>query len=158
MTDTFAALVTGTVLDVLASEADAGLDVICDTFLDRHPDAFESHGQALALAGLKKRVKDAMCALTNDDDSDQLALPGLHLPTALAYVREDDGQVAYVRADKATWSQLVSARALREENVVRAQARLRQFDATLDRLRPHMESAPEVTVAQALLAEQDVAA
>lgn len=150
MTETFAALVSQTALDVLAA-GPSDVETICTVFVDRHPDAFAVHGAALAMAGLKKRVKDALRQLEDDEDDSQLALPGLHLPTAIAYEREDGGP-GYVRTDQATWEQLVAGRVFRERNVIAAQAKLRQYDATLDRLRPYMETT-SLTVADALLVE-----
>ena len=93
------------------------------------------------------------------ETEEQVALPGLGLPAAIA-IRREDKSVYYVRSDKARWSELRSGRQEREQHVSASQARLDEYDTALDRLRPIMENDPNITVAEAVrkLAQEKTAA
>lgn len=94
-------------------------------------------------------------ALTDDDGSEQSqqALPGLKLPSAIA-VRGKDEDIYYVRADMATWDEVLAGLAEREQNIVRAVIKRDQYQEAVDRLRPWMEHDPACTVADALRRER----
>lgn len=151
MSDTFNALVNRVAQELL-SEGTTDVESVCATIASRHPDAVEAHGQALARDGLRRKVKDLFRRLS-EDDAAQLAIPGLKLPTAIAVPSTE--AVLYVRADMATWPQLLAGRSVRLNNVDAAQAKLKLYNLSLERLRGLMEDYPERTVAEALRLERD---
>lgn len=77
---------------------------------------------------------------------------GLKLPSAIA-VRKGDG-IYYVRADLATWDELMAGLNEREQNIVRAVVKRDQYQEAVDRLRAYMENDPTCTVADALRREK----
>jgi hypothetical protein len=123
-----------------------------------HAELFELERERLVMQAAERIAKQVMKDLTEDDDDGrspsacQLVLLDLALPTAIALPDEEgagDGFV-YVRADKATWSELVAGGEIRDRNVERAQAKRDAYWESVDYLRPIMEQQPELTVAEAL--------
>lgn len=132
--------------DLLDTEPSVTVDQVVACAYRRHGDAFAAATEQLVLRAARAEVAKLMRDLTEDDE--QQTLPGLSLPSAIA-VRTPDGTY-YVRADKATWGELVAGRAVRADNVAAAQAKLDAYDDTMDLLRPLMEPNPCMTVAGAL--------
>ena len=122
------------------------------------PNSSRLERERLIMQAAERIVKQVMKDLTEDDDNGrspsacQLLLLDLALPTAIALAYEDgagDGFV-YVRAGKATWSELVVGGEIRDRNVERAQAKHDAYWESVDYLRPVMEKQPNLTVAEAL--------
>jgi hypothetical protein len=132
--------------DLLETEPTVTVEQVVACAYRRHGDVFESEAERLVLQSARTIVAKLMRELTEDDD--QQTLPGLNLPSAIA-VRTVDGTY-YVRADKATWTELLAGRELRTDNVTAAQVKLDAYNNTLDVLRPYMEHRPEVCLAEAL--------
>lgn len=141
--------------DLLDTEPNVTVDQVVGCAYRRHGDEFAQASQQMVLAAARDIVAKLMRDLTDDDSPDQLSLPGLELPSAIA-VQHPDGTY-YVRSDKATWIELIAGRNLREANVSAAQAKLDAYDESLDLLRPHMEGT-ERTVADAARRIRDEAA
>lgn len=141
--------------DLLDTEPNVTVDQVVGCAYRRHGDEFAQASQQMVLAAARDIVAKLMRDLTDDDSPDQLSLPGLELPSAIA-VQHPDGTY-YVRSDKATWVELIAGRNLREANVSAAQAKLDAYDESLDLLRPHMEGT-ERTVADAARRIRDEAA
>lgn len=114
----------------------------------------EAESKQLVRERIKDIVRKLLRDLADDDGSEQSqqALPGLKLPSAIA-VRGKDEDIYYVRADMATWDEILAGLAEREQNIVRAVAKRDQYLEAVDRLRPWMESDPACTVADALRRE-----
>ena len=109
----------------------------------------------MVLAAAKTIVAKLMRDLTDDDGQQTLGFTDLELPSAIA-VQHPDGTY-YVRSDKANWDELMAGRALRESNVVAAQAKLDAYDESCDLLRPYMDGTGR-TVADAVRQMRDDAA
>lgn len=136
-------------VDLLETEPKVTVEQIVGCAYRRHGDEFAAKAEQMVLASARTIVANLLRDLTDDDGDEQLAFDGFGgLPSAIA-VQSPDGTY-YVRADKATWPELLAGRDIRAENVARAQVRLDAYDSTLDMLRPLMESNPSLTVAQAV--------
>lgn len=130
--------------DLLDTEPHVTVAQVVGCAYRRHGDVFVAASQQMVEAAARDIVSKLMRDLTDDDAPSQLSLPGLELPSAIA-VQHPDGTY-YVRSDKATWTELLAGRAIREANVSAAQAKLDIYDESLDVLRPHMEGT-DLTVA-----------
>lgn len=138
-------------VDLLETEPNVTVEKVVDCAYHRHGDTFREHAERMVLAAARAIVGKLMRDLTEDDDAEQLTFAGFGgLPSAIC-VQTSDGTY-YVRADKATWPELVAGRDVRAENVARAQYRLSAYDETLDTLRPLMAADPALTVADAVAA------
>lgn len=114
-----------------------------------YPEVFEDATERLVQSAAARIVKDILRELTEDDAAvEQLALPGLRLPSAI-FVRTPDGD--YYRATRrAVWSELKAGEGERVRNVQAAQAKLDQYRDSMERLQPVMESFPARSVEEAL--------
>lgn len=135
MSDTFNAAIRRTALTELHAGV-GDVDMVCDTILAEHSALLAEHGQRLLRDAIKRQVKNLFRDLSEDDGA-QLALPGLRLPTAIAFALSD-GSVGYVASENATWDQLVAGLAFRDKNIAAAQAKREQYVASLDLLHPYM--------------------
>ena len=133
--------------DLLDTEPNVTVAQVVGCAYRRHGDVFAAASQQMVEAAARDIVAKLMRDLTDDDGPSQLSLPGLELPSAIA-VQHPDGTY-YVRSDKATWTELLAGREIREANVSAAQAKLDTYDESLDVLRPHMEGSGR-TVAEAV--------
>ena len=113
-----------------------------------HADVFEREQEHLLMEAADRIAKAIMKELS-ENDQPTLSLFGLAVPTAIA-VPMERGSFYYVRADKATWSQLVAGEQVRTANVERAAAKLDAYRESMGYLRPLMEQNPHLTVAQAV--------
>lgn len=123
--------------DLLETEPHVTVDQVVGCAYRRHGEVFTAATQAMVLAAAREIVAKVMRDLSEDDSPDQLSLPGLDLPSAIA-VQHPDGTY-YVRSDKATWEELMAGRQVRVANVSAAQAKLDAYDESCEVLRPHME-------------------
>lgn len=135
-------------VDLLGSEPNVTVERIVTCAWSRHGDAFAEAQAQMINQAAREIVANIMRDLTDDDETEQLTLPGLGLPSAIA-VQTPDGTY-YVRSDKATWPELQAGRKVRVANVERAAARLDDYDEALANLEPIMASDPTITVADAL--------
>jgi hypothetical protein len=132
--------------DLLSTEPHVTVDQVVGCAYRRHGDAFADAQHAMVLAAARTIVAKLMRDLSDDDGQQTFDLGDLELPSAIA-VQHPDGTY-YVRADKATWDELMAGREVRTANVVAAQAKLAAYDESCDVLRPFMEGT-ERTVADA---------
>lgn len=132
--------------DLLNTEPTVTIDQVVGCAYRRHGDAFNQATEAMVLRAARTIVANLMRDLSDDDGQQSFDLGGLELPSAIA-VQHPDGTY-YVRADKATWPELMAGRQIREANVAAAQAKLDAYDESCDVLRPHMEGTTR-TVADA---------
>lgn len=112
---------------------------------------FAAETDKLVMDAARRIVKEILRDLTQDDHAasdDQVILPGLVLPSAIA-VEDEGGNFYYVKAQKATRQELQAGRAQRVSNVLRAQKRLDQYDETLELLLPLMDD-DDMTVEDAV--------
>lgn len=137
-------------LDLLATEDRVEIDHLVDCAEQRYPDAFVDETARLVRNAARNTAKKLLRDLAEDDDGDQLRLPGLILPTALAVPAENGDGYYYVRTDKATWPQVEAGRHIREVNVERAQAKLDAYDDSMGKLSPLMAHDWSLTVGDAL--------
>jgi hypothetical protein len=142
-------------VDLLETEPHVTVEQVVGCAYRRHGDAFADAQQQMVLAAARTIVAKLMRDLTDDEGDDQLSLPGLGLPSAIA-VQDPDGTY-YVRSDKATWSELLAGREVRLANVTAAQAKLDAYDESVETLRPFMEHDPLATVADAVRSMRDAA-
>ena len=135
-------------VDLLETEPNVTVEQVVGCAYRRHGDAFAEHAEQMILSMARTIVGKLMRDLADNDD-EQMEFPGFGgLPSAIA-VQTPEGTY-YVRADKATWSELLAGRQVRADNVEAAQRKLDDYDETLDVLRPHMEDRPDLTVADAV--------
>lgn len=135
-------------VDLLGTEPNVTVERIVSCAWSRHSDAFAEATTQMINQAAREIVANLLRDLTEDEEQDQLTLPGLGLPSAIA-VQTPDGTY-YVRSDKATWPELQAGRKVRVENVARAAARLDDYDEALANLAPIMEADHAITVADAL--------
>lgn len=135
-------------VDLLGTEPNVTVERIVTCAWSRHGDAFAEAQAQMINQAAREIVANIMRDLTDDDEAEQLTLPGLGLPSAIA-VQTPDGTY-YVRSDKATWPELLAGRKVRLDNVQRAAARLDDYDEALANLAPIMEADPLISVADAL--------
>lgn len=136
-------------VDLLETEPNVTVERIVGCAYRRHGETFAEHAETMVLAMARTIVAKLLRDLTDDDGDEQMAFPGFGgLPSAIA-VQSPEGTY-YVRADKATWPELLAGRDVREENVARAQVKLDAYNDTLDELRPFMEADHRVSVAEAV--------
>ncbi len=135
----------------LAGGDPVGIDRIVAQARQLHPDVFEQYGEALALKGASTMVKHLLREATeiSQDQEDQLYLPGMDAPLAIAF--EQEGEYKYVATLKAKWPHLEKALVERELNIERAIAQRDDWELKLDYLRPVMENDPGITLEQAAL-------
>lgn len=134
-------------VDLLETEPNVTVEQIVFCAYRRHGEAFAASAERMVLASARTIVAKLMRDLTEDDD-EQLAFAGFGgLPSAIA-VQTPDGTY-YVRADKATWPELLAGEDVRVANVTAAQAKLDAYRETLEQLAPFMRDDATVTVADA---------
>jgi hypothetical protein len=109
----------------------------------RYPAEYGDEVDRLAFNAANREVKDFLKSLSEDDDSPQLALPGLDLPSVIAIPVE--GGFAYKSTASCDWSELGAGLSTREINVASAQRKLDTYRENLDLLRPVMEGTPLTT-------------
>lgn len=134
--------------DLLETEPTVTVDQVVGCAYRRHGHEFAEHAEQLVLASARTIVRDLMRNLADEDETDQLVLPGMALPSAIC-VQTPDGTY-YVRTDKATWPELIAGREVRATNVDRARSKLAAYDESLEKLRDVMEGYNTRTVADAL--------
>lgn len=117
-----------------------------------HPQIIRDHFEHLGNRQLLNEIKSILRAWSEDDhtSNDQMTLPGIALPTAIAIPAENESGYVYRSTSSATFEDLLAAEHVRLKNVERAQARLDQFRESLETLRPYMEHDRLVTVADAI--------
>lgn len=113
----------------------------------RYPAEFVDETQRLAFNAATREAKDVLKTLTEDDDSPQLELPGLALPSVIA-LPSGEGEFIYKATASCTWPELEAGEHIRKQNVVAAVAKLDTYRANLDVLRPVMKGT-SLTAAQA---------
>ena len=135
-------------VDLLETEPNVTVEQIVFCAHRRHGDAFAEHAERLVLAAARTIVAKLMRDLTENDD-EQLSFTGFGgLPSAIA-VQTPEGTY-YVRADKATWPELLAGEDVRASNVTAAQAKLDAYRDTLEQLAPFMQDDETITVADAV--------
>lgn len=151
--ETLRRLLTEVAHAVLA-EGRCTIDEVAERAEALHGDLIEAESRQLVREQIKSIVRKLLRDLADDDDGEQAqqALPGLKLPSAIA-VRGKDEDIYYVRADMATWDEVLAGLAEREQNIVHAIIKRDQYMEAVDRLRPWMEHNPSRTVADALRLE-----
>ena len=125
---------------------------------DLYADLFELERERLVMQAAERIAKQVMKDLAEDDDEErgpsacQMVLLNLALPTAIALPDQDEArdEFVYVRADKATWPDLIAGGQVRDRNVERALAKRDAYWESVDYLRPIMEKQPGLTVADAM--------
>ena len=113
----------------------------------RHPVEFADETNRLAFNAATREAKDVLRSLSEDDESPQLSLPGLTLPSVIA-IPTEGGDYTYRLAATCKWPELVSGRSIRADHVEAAQRKLDTYDENIEVLRPHMEGT-SLTVKQA---------
>lgn len=81
----------------------------------------------------------ALMRAWSEGSSEQLALPGLMFPHAIA-VRSEGGPVNYISIKRADWQDVQAGKAERLHNIVSAQQRFDQYVASMARLSPWMDT------------------
>lgn len=104
----------------------------------RYPVEFADETNRLAFNAATREAKDVLRSLSEDDESPQLSLPGLTLPSVIA-IPTEGGDYMYRLTATCEWSELVRGRAVRADHVQAAQRKLDTYDENIEVLRPHME-------------------
>lgn len=116
------------------------------------PELVDSEAERLVHNHIKHIAKRVLRDLA-EQDQEGFDFPEIKLPVAIA-VLDDQGEITYVHAAHATWSDLQAGIWFRVENIRRAVARKKLYDAAIKRLRPYMENNPLMTVSDALRLEK----
>lgn len=144
---TFRSVLRECASDLLETEDSVTVEQIVGCAYRNNPDLFSSEAERMALASARTIVAALMRDLV-EDDGDQMAFTGFGLPSAIC-VQSANGTY-YVRADKATWPELIAGRKVRAENVAAVTRHLDRYDDALDQLRDLMEHDPSLTLSEAL--------
>ena len=136
----------------LADKVAAGEQIIIPSVVHetimRHPDEFSDMQYDGAVRAANRMAKDFMRSLSNDDDSAQLKLPGVDLPSVLA-IPAEGGDFVYRASAFCKWGEVEGAFKVRDDNVVKVQAKRDHFSEQMETLRPYMEGT-DLTVAEAV--------
>ena len=136
----------------LADKVAAGEQIIIPSVVHetimRHPDEFSDMQYDGAVRAANRMAKDFMRSLSNDDDSAQLKLPGVDLPSVLA-IPAEGGDFVYRASAFCKWGEVEGAFKVRDDNVVKVQAKRDHFSEQMETLRPYMEGT-DLTVAKAV--------
>lgn len=114
----------------------------------RYPDLVDTESDRLVDAAIAREIK--AIARGEAEHGAQLSLFGF--PSVIAIPIPEDGY-EYMATAKARWEQLVSGGDIRQQNVLRAQQRLDQYNSALDYVRPVMQGTDKTL--DAALAELD---
>ncbi len=120
----------------LDEERTVSVPAVVDRVIATHRALYGREMERLGRAALVRWVKDL--ARAESDADGQLSLFGLPAVIALPDPADADSYV-YMRTPRASWPDVQAGRALRIDNLRRAQARLDAYDGALDVLRPVME-------------------
>lgn len=104
---------------------------------EEYPEELATAKDSLFSSALRTHIKGLLDSFINSDAVEQMTLPHVHLPHAIA-IPNGEG-FYYIRTDLATWSELLAGRNTREENLHAAQKKLDEYDDGLGLLRPYME-------------------
>lgn len=136
----------------LADKVAAGEQVIIQSVVHetimRYPEEFSDMQYDGAVRAANRMAKDFMRSLSNDDDSAQLKLPGVDLPSVLA-IPAEGGDFVYRASAFCKWGEVEGAFKVRDDNVVKVQAKRDHFSEQMETLRPYMEGT-DLTVAEAV--------
>lgn len=136
----------------IAAKVAAGEEIIISSVVQKavmqYPEEFSDTQYELAIKAAHGWCKDIMRRLSNDDESAQLKLPGVDLPSVLA-IPAEGGDFVYRASAFCLWDEIVAAGQVRDDNVVKAQAKRDHFFEQMDLLRPYMEGT-DLTVAEAV--------
>lgn len=146
--DTLYKAVVNCIEDQLGSDDAVLPGEVTEMVMELFPELVEERATDLIKRCITRWVKDIMRAQTTEDD-EQYPIPGLVLPTAIA-IPTSTGDIRYLRTDKARWQDLEAGLKMRNINIARANAKLRRYVESMDRLRPIMQGKPRMTVAQAI--------
>jgi hypothetical protein len=126
----------------LADKVAAGEEIVIPSVVQKvvmqHPEEFSDTQYELAIKAANRWAKDFMRQLSNDDDSAQLKLPGVDLPSVLA-IPAEGGDFVYRASAFCQWEEVVAAGKVRDDNVVKVQAKRDHYFEQMDLLRPYME-------------------
>lgn len=128
-------------LDLLETESKVSAEHVVRCAYQRHGAVFSDATDKMVRDLARRMAADIMRGLSDDDGGDQLTIPGLGFPTAIAVVTPDG--TYWVRADKATWNELKAGRQQRLDNVNAAVRKLDSYDEGMETVRPHMEHDPD---------------
>ncbi len=132
--------------ECLERGTEVGVDHMITVARTRHSDLFATESERLLMQALRREFKSLLDDMSKT--SEQLVIPGINLPAALALPR--DGKVKYKRIDKANWSDLVLGRAVRYQHIVASQASLDEYDRSMEHLAPIMKQDPDILVGDAI--------
>jgi hypothetical protein len=136
--------------EAIEAALDAGHAVAADVaseIVSAHKRLYVQEGRRLAWQALLREIKERLRAL--EVDQAQTALPGFEFPGAIA-VRNEAGDIYYVRSDKAVWQEILAGKAERIQNIVAAQAKYDAYERMVVFLEPLMANSPSITMAGAI--------
>ena len=144
----FKALLNHALADKIAAGEQIVIPSVVHETIMRHPDEFSDMQYDGAVRAANRMAKDFMRSLSNDDDSAQLKLPGVDLPSVLA-IPAEGGDFVYRASAFCKWGEVEGAFKVRDDNVVKVQAKRDHFSEQMETLRPYMEGT-DLTVAEAV--------
>lgn len=154
----FKALLNQALADKVAAGEEVVVAAVVQKTVMQYPEEFSDTQYELALKAANRWAKDYMRQLSNDDESAQLKLPGVDLPSVLA-IPAEGGDFVYRASAFCKWEDVEGAFKVRDDNVAKVQAKRDHFSEQMETLRPYMEGT-ELTVAEAvelMLGQVDVA-
>lgn len=136
--------------DQLASEGKrCEIDDVIRRAMEAHPDAWQSSAADLQWQGARRILKDYYRKLTADEDTAQLSLPGIHLPSQIC-VRRPGNKPYYVPTAYAVYDELVAGEDERQTNIDAAIRAKRIYTASFDQVRDLMEANREMSLSEAV--------
>lgn len=154
----FKALLNQALADKVAAGEEVVIPAVVQKTVMQYPEEFSDTQFELALKAANRWAKDYMRQLSNDDESAQLKLPGVDLPSVLA-IPAEGGDFVYRASAFCKWKEVEGAFKVRDDNVTKVQAKRDHFSEQMETLRPYMEGT-DLTVAEAveqMLGQVDVA-
>ena len=144
----FKALLNQALADKVAAGEEVVIPAVVQKTVMQYPEEFGDTQYELALKAANRWAKDYMRQLSNDDESAQLKLPGVDLPSVLA-IPAEGGDFVYRASAFCQWPEVEAAGKVRDDNVARAQAKRDHYSEQMETLRPYMEGTDR-TVAEAV--------
>lgn len=129
-------------MDLLETEPKVSPEHVVRCAYQRHGELFAEATEQMVLDAARRIAADIMRRFTEDEDeNEQLTIPGLGFPSAICVVTPDG--TYFVSTHKATLNELRAGRLQRVTNVNAAVAKLDRYDEGLDRVTPYMEADPD---------------
>jgi hypothetical protein len=104
----------------------------------KYSEEYSAAKEQYSISGFHREVKNALKKMSEDDDSTQLRLPMIDLPSVIA-IPIDGSAFVYRAAVFCTWEEVLAGGEVRDENMRKVQAKRDHYYEQIETLRPFME-------------------